>query len=245
MRDRTREREEHPGAEERHRGNGRPLRADGHGPPRRPSRGIAPRPRPRPRGRVRTTIARLLGLLATAVLLAVGVTVAMMVTKDNPPKPPETFAAPSATPRPSARDRERARPRRPRLTPAQRASRDAAVKQMRSQGFEPVALADYHPRQNLRVLVGRPKAATGIRGRRAFFFVRSDYIGTDAASPSLRVRVARQRQNQITLAYRLFAPGDKPCCPTAGTSRVRYTMSEGRLVPLDAIPPVASRLPAP
>jgi len=191
---------------------------------------------------VRTTIARVLGLVATAVLLAVGVAVALMVTRDTPPDRPETFAAPSATPRPS--ERERARPRRLRLTPAQRASRDAAVKQMRSQGFEPVALADYHPRQNLRVLVGRPKAETGVRGRRAFFFVRSDYLGTDAASPSLRVRVARQRENQITLAYRLFAPGDKPCCPTAGTAKVRYTMAEGRLVPLDAIPPVASRLPA-
>jgi hypothetical protein len=242
MRDRTREREEHPGAEERRRGNGRPLRVDGHGPPRRPSRGITPRLRPRPRGRVRTTIVRLIGLLATAVLLAVGVAVALMVTKDNPPDPPETFAAPSATPRPSAR--ERARPRRPRLTPAQRASRDAAIKQLRSQGFEPVSLADYHPRQSLRVLIGRAKAETGIRGRRAFFFVRGDYLGTDAAEPSLRVRVARQRENQITLAYRLFAPGDKLCCPHAGTARVRFTITAGRLVPEDALPPVASRLPA-
>jgi hypothetical protein len=242
MRDRTREREEHASAEARRRGNGRTPRIDGHGPPRRPSRGYVPRPRPRPRGRVRTAIARVLGLVATGVLLAVGVAVALMVTRDNPPDPPETFAAPSSTPRPSERARER--PRRPRLTPAQRASRDAAIKQLRSQGFEPVALADYHPRQSLRVLIGRPKAETGVRGRRAFFFVRGDYLGTDAAEPSLRVRVLRQRENRITLAYRLFAPGDKPCCPTAGTAKVRFTMADGQLVPEDAIPPVASRLPA-
>ena len=240
MRDRTREREEHASAEGRRRAGNRELRNDGHGPPRRPAHGVAPHPRPR--GRVRTTIARVVGRVATLVLLAVGVAVLKLVTKDNPPKPPETFAAPTP-PRQTARDK-RARPHAPRLTPAQRASRNAAVKQMRTQGFEPVRLADYHPRQNLRVLIGRPKPSTGVHGRRAFFFVRGDYLGTDAASPSLRVRVVRQSANEITLAYKLFAPGDKPCCPKAGTSKVRFTMADGRLVPEDAIPPVASRMPS-
>ena len=94
------------------------------------------------------------------------------------------------------------------------------------------------------MLIGRPKASTGIRGRRAFFFVRGDYLGTDAASPSLRVRVARQRGSVITLAYTLFSPGDKESKPTGGAAKVRFTMADGRLVPEDAIPPVASRLPS-
>ena len=83
MREKAREREDHPGAEERHRTNGRPRRADEHGPPRRPAHYVASRPPKRPRGRVAKGFARVVGLLATAVLLAVGVTVVLMVTRDN------------------------------------------------------------------------------------------------------------------------------------------------------------------
>jgi hypothetical protein len=238
-------REEHPEGETRRRGGDRPRRADEHGPPRRPSRGVAPRPPRRPRGRVATGFARAIGFLATALLLAVGVNVVLMLTRDGSTDPPETFAAPAATPRPAAKKpKTSTRPLGKRLTPAQRASRDSAIEQVRSQGFEPVALADYKPRQSLRVLIGRPKASTGVRGRRAFFFAREEYLGTDAAEPSLRVRVVRQRGGVITISYKLFSAADKPCCPTAGTARVRFTMADGRLVPEDPIPPVASRLPA-
>lgn len=247
MREGSRERDEHPEGETRLRGGGRPRRADEHGPPRRPSRGVAPRPPMRPRGRVAKAFARVIGFLATALLLAVGVNVVLMLTRDGGggADPPETFAAPAATPRPAAKKpKTSTRPLGKRLTPAQRASRDSAIKQVRGQGFEPVALADYKPRQSLRVLIGRPKALTGVRGRRAFFFVREEYLGTDAAEPSLRVRVLRQRGGVITIAYKLFSAADKPCCPTAGTATVRFTMADGRLVPEDPIPPVASRLPS-
>ena len=74
--------------------------------------------------------------------------------------------------------------------------------------------------------------------------MRGDYLGTDAASPSLRVRVVRQRGSVITLAYTLFSPGDKESKPTGGVAKVRFTMADGRLVPEDPIPPVASRLPS-
>jgi hypothetical protein len=114
---------------------------------------------------------------------------------------------------------------------------------MRSQGFEPVAIATYDPQQTLRVLIGRPKASSTGRGRRAFFFVNEQYIGTDSASPSLRLKVAARRDGQITLAYTRYAAGDRPCCPSDGTVKVRFAMSDGRLAPLDAIPPAASRLP--
>jgi hypothetical protein len=225
MREETEAREEHPEGDERPRA------------PRRPPHVTTKRPR----GRVATGFARVIGLLATAVLLAVGVSVVLMVTRDNGTEPPDTFAAPNPTP---AAKKQAVRPKRPKLTPAQRASRDAAVKQLRGQGFEPVSLTDYKTGQSLRVLLGRPKASTGVRGRRAFFFVRRDYLGTDAASPSLRVRVVRQRDGVITLGYTLFSPGDKPTKPTGGTAKVRFTISDGRLVPEDPIPPVASRLPS-
>ena len=241
MREGTRARE----GETRSHDGGRPRRIDEHGPPRRPSRGVAPRPPKRPRGRVAKTFARVIGLLATALLLAVGVNVVLMLTRDDSAAdPPETFAAPAAKPRPAKKPKTSTRPLGKRLTPAQRASRDSAIKQVRSQGFEPVSVADYKPRQSLRVLIGKAKETTGVRGRRAFFFAREEYLGTDAAEPSLRVRVTRQRGGVITIAYKLFSAADKPCCPTAGTATVRFTMADGRLVPEDPIPPVASRLPA-
>jgi hypothetical protein len=240
MREKTRAREEHPDGDERRRANGRPRRAEEHGPPRRPAHHVTARPPKRPRGRIATGFVRVIGLLATAALLAVGVTVVLMVTRDNGSDPPETFAQPNPTPAPK---KQASKPKRPKLTPAQRASRDAAVKQLRGQGFEPVSLADYKTGQSLRVLLGKPKASTGVRGRRAFFFVRRDYLGTDAASPSLRVRVLRQRDGVITLGYRLFLSGDKPSKPTGELAKVRFTISDGRLVPEDPLPPVASRLP--
>jgi hypothetical protein len=242
MREGSRTREEHEAGDERRRSNGRTRRADEHGPPRRPSRTVTQYPLKRPRGRIAKGFSRLLGLLATAVLLAVGVTVVLMVTRENPgTDPPETFAAPNPTPAPK---KTPARPKGPKLTPAQKASREAAVNQLRSQGYEPVSLTDYKPRQSLRVLIGRPKVSSGIRGRRAFFFVREEYLGSDAASPSLRVKVLRQSGSVITLRYTLYSAGDTPAKPTGGNVNVRFTMADGRLVPADPIPPVASRLPS-
>jgi LppP/LprE lipoprotein len=238
MREQTRTHEEHPEGDERRRANGRPS----NGPPRRPAHYAAARPPQRPRGRIAKGFARVVGLLATAVLLAVGVAVVLMVTRENPNERPETFAAPNPTPAPKKKTPPR--PAGQKLTPAQKASRNAAVKQLRSQGYEPVGLASYKPRQSLRVLIGRPKETSGIRGRRAFFFVRNEYLGTDAAEPSLRVRVLRQRGGTITLQYILFSPGDRPGKPTGGRVNVRFTMADGQLVPEDAIPPVASRLPS-
>src|SRR6187200_3045100 len=99
MREKTRAREEQPEGDERRGANGGPRRADEHGPPRRPAHYAAARPSKRPRGRIAKGFARVIGLLATAVLLAVGVTVVLMVTRDNNgTEPPETFAQPNPTP---------------------------------------------------------------------------------------------------------------------------------------------------
>ena len=93
------------------------------------------------------------------------------------------------------------------------------------------------------MLIGRPKASTGVRGRRAFFFAREQYIGTDAASPSLRLKVASQKGSQITLAYRRFAPATSPAAPATARVKVRFKLDGERLTPMDPIPPVAARLP--
>ena len=212
--------------------------------PRRPShrQPLRARPRPRaPRDRTRTAIERTLGVLGTVALLGVGLAVALLVTASRDDGL-DLGAAPAATPQPAATPAPKRT--RPRLTPAQLQSRRAAVEQLRRQGFVPVSIAAYRPRQVLRVLIGKPTEASSVRGRRAFFFVRGEYIGTDAATASARVRVASQSRTGITLAYSLFASGDRRCCPTGGTAQVRFTLVDGRLQPEGVIPPGPSRLPA-
>jgi hypothetical protein len=243
MEDWTKAREQPADADGRRRGGARPRPGAGHGPPRRSARTVARRRRPAPKGAPRGGVARALGLAATVLLLGVGVTAVTMVTRGGEKSTRKSVAGtPTATATAAARARAR-RTRPPRLTNAQRASRDAAVAQLRRQGFEPVAISAYRPRQALRVLIGRPKASTTVRGRRAFFFLREQYIGTDAVTPSARLTVAQQGDGQITLAYTRFAAGDKPCCPSDGKVKVRFAMSDGRLQPLDAIPPAAARMP--
>ena len=166
-----------------------------------------------------------------------------MVTQERDDSSAELGTAPAAA-KPAATPAPAATPQRRQLTQAQRASRRAAVAQLRSQGFVPVSVAAYRPRQNLRVLIGKPTAANATRGRRAFFFVREDYIGTDAETASARVRVASQNRSGITLAYTLFAPEDRACCPTGGIALVRFTLQDGRLQPASPIPPAAGRLRA-
>ncbi|MEO8690784.1 MAG: LppP/LprE family lipoprotein [Solirubrobacteraceae bacterium] len=223
--------EEHPAGESRRAGARRP---------------VAPRRRPPPQRGAKGQVARVIVLVATLGLLGVGVAVVLTVTRDNGRSAAKQSFAPTATATPTAAAKRRTAKGAPALplTNAQKASRNAAIDQMRSQGFEPVATSTYDPRQSLRVLIGRPKASsTGVRGRRAFFFVREQYIGTDSASPSLRLKVAGQKGGQITLAYTRFAAGDKACCPSDGTVKVRFRLDGSRLAPLDPIPPAAARLP--
>jgi hypothetical protein len=210
---------------------------------RRPSHRapLRARPRPRaPRGRARTAVERILGVVATAALLGVGIAVAVLVT-DKRDESAADAAAPAAA-KPAPTPAPATKPKRPPLTQAQLASRRSAVAQMRKQGFVPVSLAAYRPRQDLRVLIGRPTAASGMTGRRAFFFERGEYLGTDAETASARLKVTSQNKSGITLAYTLFRPEDRACCPKGGTALVRFTMQDGRLQPSTPIPAGAVRL---
>jgi hypothetical protein len=211
---------------------------------RRPSHRapLRARPRPRaPRGRARTAVERILGVVATAALLGVGLAVALLVTDKRDDSAADAGAAPAAA-KPAPTPAPATKPKRPPLTQAQLASRRSAVAQMRKQGFVPVSLAAYRPRQSLRVLIGRPTAASGMNGRRAFFFERGEYLGTDAETASTRVKVTSQTKSGITLAYTLFRPQDRACCPKGGIALVRFSMQDGRLQPSTPIPSGAVRL---
>jgi hypothetical protein len=184
--------------------------------------------------------ARVAGLLGTAALLGSGVAIAYMVM---PSEGEEAVvpSAPAATPEHG--NKKNKKPRRHELTRAEKRIRAAAVATLTAQGYEPVRLADYDIRDELRVLIGRP-AIDDAGDRRAFFFVRREYIGHDSDSASASLRVVRSGERTVTLSYGLYDPGDQRCCPHGGHARVRFRLKGGTLSPQGEIPALAERVPA-
>jgi hypothetical protein len=187
-------------------------------------------------GGVGRWIARVLAILATGALLAVGVAVANMIRAEAGSSAEDHSLIAEPTPTPTPKPKHKAK--RAQLTKAQRAARNAAVAELRRQGYKPVRLADWHARQSLRLLIGTQGGQ-----RRAFFFVGRRYIGNDATTPSAKLRVGRQDKRSVTLVYSVWRPRDRACCPHGGTVRVRFRWDGGQLRPQSAIPPAAARRP--
>jgi hypothetical protein len=192
-----------------------------------------------PRSPVARWARRVLGVAGTAVVLTVGVVIAMMVMPhgdDEVVTPAPASTAPTV-PRP-----KKAESRKTRLTARQRAERRRAVDQVRRHGYRPVKLADYRADHVLRVLIGEPVGTTPA-GRRAFFFVRDEYVAEDATSPSVKLRPGRQLEREITIVYTLYEPADRLCCPKGGDTRVHFRWSGEALEPREQIPPDFERMP--
>jgi len=90
------------------------------------------------------------------------------------------------------------------------------------------------------VLVGTRTGSGDGYGQQAFFFVNGRYIGTDAKTPSATLRVSSQNDTEVTLAYPLYRKTDALCCPGGGTAHVHFQLNNGKLMPLDPIPPASS-----
>jgi hypothetical protein len=116
-----------------------------------------------------------------------------------------------------------------------------ALAVVKAHGYTADDTSDYHPEQTLRVLVGtRTGSGDGYR-QQAFFFVGGHYIGTDTSEPSASVKVVAQSDTEVTLAYPLYKPHDPLCCASAGEATVHFQLNNGRLVPLNPIPPANSQ----
>ncbi|HEY7960999.1 MAG TPA: LppP/LprE family lipoprotein [Solirubrobacteraceae bacterium] len=111
---------------------------------------------------------------------------------------------------------------------------------VRAHGYTPNDLSEYRPEQTLRVLVGTRSGSGDGYGQQAFFFVGGRYIGTDTAQPSAAIKVLGQGDTEVTLAYPLYRSHDALCCPSGGLAHVRFQLNNGRLTPLDPIPPANS-----
>jgi LppP/LprE lipoprotein len=110
-----------------------------------------------------------------------------------------------------------------------------ALAVLRARGFTADDTSEYHTDQALRVLLGT-RAGSGY-GQQAFFFVNGRYIGTDSKQPSASIRVVSQSDTEVTLAYSLSSSSGA----AAGQANVRFQLDNGKLTPLDPLPPVSSQ----
>jgi hypothetical protein len=116
-----------------------------------------------------------------------------------------------------------------------------AAAALRSRGYTPNDTAEYHPGQALRVLVGTRTGSGDGYGQQVFFFVNGRYIGTDAKEPSATVKVVSQSDTEVTVVYPLYRKNDALCCPGGGQATVHFQLNNGRLTPLEPIPPASSK----
>jgi hypothetical protein len=187
---------------------------------------------------------RILGVVATGVLLAIGVGIALKVM----PKKDDTADAATATATATATahakkthhhthktsSKTKKASSTHHLSSAQRATRAAAVDQLRTEGYIPLNLAEYDSAATFRVLVGRPVGdASG--GEYAFFFEGGKFLGHDAASPSTMIRLAKHSKVALTLTYGVYEQGDKPGAPS-GRASVPFELEGGEVHALEAIP---------
>jgi hypothetical protein len=117
----------------------------------------------------------------------------------------------------------------------------AAAAVLRAHGYTANDISQYRPNQTLGVLVGTRTGSGDGYGQQAFFFVGGRYIGTDSTKSSATLRVASQSDTQVTLAYPLYRSRDALCCPSGGEARVTFELNNGRLTPLQPIPPSSSQ----
>jgi hypothetical protein len=116
----------------------------------------------------------------------------------------------------------------------------AAVATVKTHGYTPNDTSEYRPDQTLRVLTATRTGSADGYAQRAFFFLDGRYLGTDASAPSASVRVVEQSDTEVVLSYPLYRAHDPLCCPGGGEAKVHFQLNNGRLVPLQPIPPASS-----
>jgi hypothetical protein len=115
----------------------------------------------------------------------------------------------------------------------------AAVATVRSHGYTPVDTSEYHPNQTLRVLVATRTGSGDGYGQQAFFFLGDRYLGTDTKEPSAKLKVVSQGDTEVAIAYPLYRRNDPLCCPGGGQRVVHFVLDNGKLEPMDPIPPAS------
>jgi LppP/LprE lipoprotein len=168
-------------------------------------------------------------------------TTAPATTPTAPATTPAQTTTNGGTPSPST-TRSAPEPAFTKVAPSQGAEGvSGAEAVLRAKGYTANDPSAYHSGQALRVLVGTRTGSGDGYGQQAFFFVNGHFLGTDSSQPSATVRVASQSDTEVTLEYPLYKRSDPLCCPGGGKASVRFQLNNGKLTPLDPIPPASSK----
>jgi hypothetical protein len=111
---------------------------------------------------------------------------------------------------------------------------------VKAHGYTPNNTSDYHSDQTLAVLIGTRSGSGDGYGQQAFFFVNGKYIGTDSTQPSATLKVVSQSDTAVTIGYPRYRSKDPLCCPSGGQANVTFQLNNGKLQPLQPIPPANS-----
>jgi predicted Ser/Thr protein kinase len=107
-------------------------------------------------------------------------------------------------------------------------------------GFELVDGSTWDPEGEINVVTGRLAGGATGRGMYAFFFSRDDgYIGRDATEFSQSLGISWRNSDTIAIEYVLYRDGDPGCCPTGGSTIVRFHWDGSKLTALDQMPPTS------
>ena len=211
-----------------------------------------------PRHPLRGPVLAAIALAAAAALAGCGSSTTTVTAASTPSQPASTSTAPASTGTAASTTAPAttttsptggaAAPTTTRTAPepefAQQQTQSEGVAgaeaKLRSLGYTANNPSEYHPSQTLKVLVGTRTGSGDGYGQLAFFFVGSHYIGTDVKVPSAKVAVLSQSESEVVIAYPLYRHGDPLCCPGAGQAKVHFQLNNGRLQPLDPIPPAYS-----
>ena len=182
---------------------------------------------------------RIVGVIATAAFIGVGVAIAQMVMPERDGTEASAAAvAPTPTATPAKKHKTaKKKARKPKgPTKAQRRRARPPWPIVRAKGFTTLKQSDYDPKATLRVLIGRP-VGDAAGGHRAFFFSKDSFLGNDA-QPARRTKltVAKTGKLTVTLLLRRLRAGRHGRATPSGRKRVRFRSRARRSTPLDTIP---------
>jgi RNA polymerase subunit RPABC4/transcription elongation factor Spt4 len=185
-----------------------------------------------------------LGLVVLLLLLVAGIAVALIARRTNHKKASPTTATSSVQPTapttsPPITASTSAAPISPPAqvtSPQTSSSLQQAIAIVKSKGFVVPTTEMYGSDGELHVLIGVVPNTADSPPTQAFFFYGNRYLGTDALKPSAEVSVPWRDSNTVALSYVLFKPADPQCCPTGGSTTVRFRWDGQRLVALEPIP---------
>lgn len=113
--------------------------------------------------------------------------------------------------------------------------RQQAVKTVAQEGFRPLSIDGFGSGSPLSVIIGQATEAADA-AEQAFLFHGNRYLGTVTKNAGPNLSFDYSTGSTVALNYGLYRPSDPQCCPSAGTTAIRFHWTGNEVVALDPIP---------